>query len=135
MPAQLPVPRRRHRPARRHMRGKHFVKARQMHPRRRHQRRRPGDEAHGLAHDVRVAVAVRGLQAITHLPLRGQSEALDRHQRLADVTGQPVEFPALRLPLIEGRRDVGHSYEGHVTIFGQSITAPLELAAAQTLEA
>ena len=90
-----PTPRRRHRRAQRRLRGKHAVKARQMRPWRRHQRREPGHEIHRLEHDVRGAVAVRGLQAIAHLPLRGQREALDRHRRPAHVAGEALELRAL----------------------------------------
>ena len=77
------------------MRGEHPVIARQMHPRWRHQRRQPGHEIHRLQHDVRRAVAIRGLQTITDLPLRREREPLDRHRRPADVTGQPFELPTL----------------------------------------
>jgi hypothetical protein len=50
------------------VRGEHAVVARQVHPRRWNQCRQPRHEIQRLDHDMRGAVAVRGLEWVAHVP-------------------------------------------------------------------
>ena len=66
-----------------------------MYPRRRHERRKPGQKIERLQHDVRRPVSIPRLEAIAHLPLRGQREPLHRHRRAAHIAGEPLQLRAL----------------------------------------
>ena len=71
------------------------MKARQVHPRARHQRRQAQYKILRLERHMRRAIPVRRLQRIANLALRSQRQPLRRHRRAADVAAQPLELAAL----------------------------------------
>jgi hypothetical protein len=95
--------RRCHRRAQLAMRGEYTVVSRQVHPRRRHQRRQPCHEIQRLDHDVRGAVPVRGLERVAHMARRSQAQAFGGHRRAAHVATQPFKLR----PLVGRNVDAG----------------------------
>ena len=71
---------------------------RQVHPRRRHQRRKPRHQVQRLEHEVRRAVPVRRLEGVPHLARGGQRQALHGHRRAARRSGTGVRALALVWP-------------------------------------
>jgi IS30 family transposase len=70
------------------------METRQMHPRRRHQRREPRHEVQRLQHDVRRAVPVRGLQPVADLALRREIEPVLGHRWAAHKVCRLARYPA-----------------------------------------
>jgi hypothetical protein len=71
------------------------VKARQIHARLWYKGRQLGDEVQGFEYDMGSSVAVRCLELVADITLRGQCQTLLRHRRAADVPANPLQFVAL----------------------------------------
>jgi hypothetical protein len=82
---QLQTLPRRHPRAQPVMRREYAVKTRQVHSRACHQGGQTRQKIQRLEHHERRAVAVRGLQCIADLTMRGERQPLGRHRRAADV--------------------------------------------------
>jgi hypothetical protein len=63
--------------------------------RRRQQRREARHHLRRLEHEVRRAIAVRGLERVAHLAHCAQRQTILRHRRAADVAAQALEPGAL----------------------------------------
>jgi hypothetical protein len=75
--------------------GKNTVKSDEVHSGLGHQGGQPGDEIQGLKEDTRGAVAVRGLELVLHLTVRGERQAFLGDSRSFDVAAQTFEFVSL----------------------------------------
>jgi hypothetical protein len=86
------------------------MKACEVHPRTRHQRRQPREEVQRLEHHVRGTVTIGSLQRVPHLPPLRQRQPRLRHRRSCDVAAQPLHLVALIGPRRDPRvqREPGH---------------------------
>ena len=78
------------------VRGKDAVESCQVHARLGHQGRQPGDEVQRLEDDVGGTVAIRGLELILHLTMRGERQAFFGNGGPRNVTAQPTVNRYLR---------------------------------------